>query len=62
MNTYKLKNFFFSWNAEKEEDGGSVVFTVLNMVHFVKYKESTLVYFGKGKFNKARKYIKAFQE
>lgn len=59
---YRLKNFIFQWNAEEEKDGGSIVFTLFNRVHFLKYKESTIIYYGKGKYSQARKYVKAFQE
>lgn len=62
MNTYKLKQFFFNWNSELEEDGGSIVFTFCKVLHFVKYKESTLICFGNGRFQKAIKYVKACEE
>lgn len=62
MNTYKLKQFFFNWNSETEEQGGSVVFTFCKVIHFVKYKDSTLISFGKGRFQKAIKYVKAYEE
>ena len=62
MNTYKMKQFLFQWNAETEEDGGSVVFTFCKVLHFLKYKDSTLIYFGKDRFQRARKHVAAFEE
>lgn len=59
----KIKRWCFTWNAEPEEEGGSIVFTLFKVIHFLKYKESTLIYFGKKKeYQPARKYVEAFNE
>lgn len=57
---FRTKNYLFSWHAEKEEDGGSIVFTFAQRIHFLKYKDMTIIYFGKGRFTKARRNVQAF--
>ena len=59
--SYNFKHWCFRWNCEMD-DGQSIVFTVCNRIHFLKYKEHTLVYFGhpsKFKFEEAAKYVNA---
>ena len=60
---YRVNTFVFTWNAEDENEGSSIVFTVCKVIHFLKYKESTLIYFGKHpEFKQARKFVAAFKE
>lgn len=58
---YRFRHWVFRWNAETD-DGSSIVFTVCNRIHFLKYKEHTQVHFGhpsKFKFEEAAKYVNA---
>ena len=66
---YKFMHWLFQWNAEPEEQGGSIVFTIAGILHFVKYKEHTIVYWGQGRkgdidfvLQPARKYVLAYLE
>jgi len=59
---YKISHMIFQWNTEEQDDGGSIVFTVCNFIHFVKYREHTLIYFEKNRYKPARKYVEAFKE
>ena len=62
---YKFRHWAFQWNCEAAEDGSSIVFTLFNCVHFLKYKEHTLIKFGhpsKFKFEEAAKYVNARKE
>ena len=65
LKSYKFKHWAFRWNCEAEQDGSSIVFTLFNHIHFLKYKEHTLVKFGhpsKFKFEEAAKYVNARKE
>lgn len=52
---YKFKHWFFSWGVDDE---GDVVFSIAKILHFVKYKEHTQVYFGKMDYDPAPKYVR----
>lgn len=41
---YNIKRHIFSWNIDSDND---ITLSVLGLVHFVKYKEQTIIYFGK---------------
>lgn len=65
LKSYKFKHWAFRWNCEAEQDGSSIVFTLFNHIHFLKYKEHTLINFGHpSKFNytEAIKYVNARKE
>ena len=65
LKSYKFKHWAFRWNCEAEQDGSSIVFTLFNHIHFLKYKEHTLINFGQpSKFNytEAIKYVNARKE
>lgn len=65
LKSYKFKHWAFRWNCEAEQDGSSIVFTLFNRIHFLKYKEHTLIKFGHpSKFNytEAIKYVNARKE
>ena len=53
--SYKLRHWLFSW---KQDEEGDIVFSVVNRLHFVKYKEHTIVKFGKMNYSNAPKYLK----
>lgn len=55
MNVYKFKHFVFSWNQDEE---GDIVFSLCKLVHFIKYKEHTIVKFGNKGYQPAPKYVK----
>lgn len=42
--SYRIKNYIFSWNVDSDND---ITLSVLGVMHIVKYKEQTIVYFGK---------------
>lgn len=57
---FRISMWMFNWNAEPESEGGSVVFTFCKVVHFVKYKDMTIIKFGLAHgYTPARKYIDA---
>lgn len=51
---YKFKHWLFSWN---QDEGGDIVFTVVKILHFIKYKEHTIIKFGKMNYQPAPKYV-----
>jgi hypothetical protein len=64
---YRLRHWLFQWNYCEQD--GSIVFTVAGALHFLKYKEHTIVYFGQGRkgdvdftVKAARKYVEASAE
>lgn len=57
---YAFIHWVFRWNAETEQEGGSIVFTLFNFIHFLKYKEHTIIKFGKDRYKPARKYVDAY--
>lgn len=54
MFSYKLRNFLFAWNLDEERD---LTFSVCKVIHFIKYKEGTIVKFGKKEYLPAPKYL-----
>lgn len=54
LNRYKFRHWFFKWNQDEE---GDIVFSVAGVIHFVKYKEHTIVKFGKFGYTEAPKYV-----
>ena len=54
INKYKFIHWFFQWNLD---DDGDITFTVANIVHFTKYKEHTVVRFGRKNYEAAPKYV-----
>lgn len=44
---YRLRHWLFQWNYCEQDN--SIVFTVCGVLHFLKYKEHTIVYFGQGR-------------
>lgn len=56
---YKFKHWFFKWNVDEEKD---LVFSVCNVIHFIKYKEHTVIKFGRKQYESAPKYIKEINE
>lgn len=65
LKSYKFRHWAFRWNCEAQEDGASIVFSVFNCIHFLKYKEHTLIKYGHpSKFNytEAAKYVNARKE
>lgn len=54
LNVYKFKHWMFSWHVDAEND---IVFSVAKRIHFVKYKEHTIVQFGKREYAVAPKYV-----
>jgi hypothetical protein len=67
---YRFRHWLFQWNAENEEDSGSIVFTVCGFIHFLKYKEHTIIYLGQGRksdgfmfyVQPARSYVEAYRD
>lgn len=59
--SYHFKHWLFRWDAEADHPyEGSICFTVCNILHFVKYKEHTLIIWGNNRrFVPARTYINA---
>ena len=55
LNAYKFRHWFFSWNQDEE---GDIVFSVAKVIHFTKYKEHTIVKFGKMDYQAAPKYVR----
>ncbi len=55
MNCYKFRHVVFSWNQDEE---GDIVFSVAKVIHFIKYKEHTIVKFGKQGYEQAAKYVR----
>lgn len=53
--SYLFRHWLFSW---KQDEEGDIVFSVANSVHFIKYKEHTIVKFGKMNYAKAPKYVR----
>lgn len=58
MASYKFRHWFFQWNMDKE---GDIVLSVAGVVHFLKYKEHTIVKWGKQDFVKAPKYVRGVE-
>lgn len=56
MASYKLRHWLFSWNVDEE---GDIVFSVAKCIHFIKYKEHTIVKWGKRGYAEAPKYVGA---
>ena len=55
---YNIKRKVFVWNVDGDND---ITLTVFGKIHFVKYKEQTLVYFGKkADLQPAPKYYKKY--
>ena len=54
-NSYKLRHYLFSWSMDDE---GDIVFSVAKRLHFIKYKEHTIVKVGKMDYKSAPKYLK----
>lgn len=52
---YKFRHWCFQW---KQDEEGDIVFVIFNCIGFVKYKEHTIVKFGKivKEYISARKY------
>lgn len=55
LKMYKLRHFLFSW---KQDEEGDIVFSVASILHFIKYKEHTIVKFGKMGYEAAPKYVR----
>lgn len=51
---YKFKHFMFKWNKDAD---GDIVFSVFGILHFIKYKEHTVIKFGIKNYEQAPKYI-----
>lgn len=51
---YKFRHWFFKWN---QDDEGDIVFSIAGLVHFLKYKEHTHVYWGKKNYKEAPKWV-----
>lgn len=56
LKRYQFKHWFFRWNVD---DDGDIVLSVASILHFIKYKEHTLVKFGRLNYAEARKYVAA---
>lgn len=54
MMKWNFRHWVFRWNVD---DDGDIVFSIMNIVHFIKYKQSTIINFGKRKYKEAPKYI-----
>jgi len=54
LKKYQFSHWFFRWNQDEE---GDLVFSVMNIIHFVKYKEHTIIHFGRKKYDRAPKYV-----
>ena len=51
----RFEYWFFQWKLDQDND---IVFSICNVVHFVKYKQSTIVYWGRQPmFREAPKYL-----
>lgn len=60
---WKFMHWLIRWNAEPAEEGGSVVLSFCGVLHLLKYKQSTIFYFGKHpEFKEARKHVEAYDE
>ena len=55
---YAFRHWLFAWNVDTE---GDIIFSVAGMLHFTKYKEHTIVKFGRGNFVRAAKYVRAVE-
>lgn len=51
---YRFKHWLFSWNQDEE---GDIVFSIAKTIHFIKYKEHTIIRFGKYDYKEAPKYL-----
>jgi hypothetical protein len=59
VKSYKFRHWLFAWNVDSE---GDIVFSVANVLHFVKYKEHTIVKWGKQQgYSQAAKYVREVQ-
>lgn len=54
LKKYQFSHWFFKWNQDEE---GDIVFSVMNIVHFIKYKEHTNVLWGRKNYSCAPKYV-----
>lgn len=54
-NSYLFRHWLFSWNQDED---GDIAFSIAKRVHFIKYKEHTLVKFGKMNYVRAPKYVR----
>lgn len=52
---YMFRHWLFQW---KQDEEGDIVFSVANRLHFLKYKEHTIIMFGKKEFQIAPKYVR----
>jgi len=52
--TYKFRHWLFSW---KDDGDRGLVFSIAQVIHFVKYKEHTIVELGKKDYDAAPKYV-----
>jgi len=51
---YRFKHWIFQW---KQDDENDIAFVIANIITFVKYKEHTIVKFGKNTMRIADKYL-----
>lgn len=56
LNIYKFKHWFFSWNVDDE---GDITFSIAKVIHLTKYKEHTIIRYGKLNYQPAAKYVNA---
>jgi len=54
INKYKFWHWFFQWNQDDDSD---ITFSVAGVVHFTKYKEHTVIRFGRKNYERAPKYV-----
>lgn len=54
MIKHNLKRKVFNWNQDED---GDITLSVCNIVHFTKYKEMTLIRWGKKSYEQAPKRI-----
>lgn len=53
--SYLFRHWLFQW---KQDEDGDIVFSIANRLHFIKYKEHTVVKFGKFDYQNAPKYVR----
>lgn len=55
LKKYQFVHWLFQW---KQDDDGDIAFVIANIITFVKYKEHTMIYFGRNTMKHAPKYVR----
>lgn len=54
--SYKFRTWIFRWNVD---EGGDLTLSIARYIHLTKYKENTIIRFGRKDYKPARKHVNA---